>query len=225
METTDGKAHRPPTDDEVAAAREAETALEGVFAEFPFGVPCEPLPSKEALGFRVPLSGCDLWSKRLTPRQLLMLGTFVATQRWAIEESAFARMPSEWREAIAAYLGARLIRPADRSGVITSWATGRELLRKNFARFALPIVWDFAEPQPDADRSRGYGQALEWVEEAVEHLLQAESAAPASHCGRDSAIAAATDTFDVILSDPPYYDAIPNSDLIDFFYVWLRRAL
>ena len=30
---------------------------------------------------------------------------------------------------------------------------------------------------------------------------------------------------DVIVTDPPYYDAIPYSDLMDFFYVWLRRTL
>ena len=28
-----------------------------------------------------------------------------------------------------------------------------------------------------------------------------------------------------ILTDPPYYDAIPYSDLMDFFYVWLRRSI
>ena len=31
--------------------------------------------------------------------------------------------------------------------------------------------------------------------------------------------------FDLICTDPPYYDAIPYSDLMDFFHVWLRRAL
>ena len=27
------------------------------------------------------------------------------------------------------------------------------------------------------------------------------------------------------MTDPPYYDAIPYSDLMDFFYIWLRRTL
>ena len=27
------------------------------------------------------------------------------------------------------------------------------------------------------------------------------------------------------MTDPPYYDAIPYSDLMDFFYVWLRRTV
>ena len=30
--------------------------------------------------------------------------------------------------------------------------------------------------------------------------------------------------YDVIITDPPYYDAIPYSDCMDFFHVWLRRS-
>ena len=30
---------------------------------------------------------------------------------------------------------------------------------------------------------------------------------------------------DAIVTDPPYYAAIPYSDAMDFFYVWLRRSL
>src|SRR5437899_5867635 len=40
-----------------------------------------------------------------------------------------------------------------------------------------------------------------------------------------SATHAATENVDVIVTDPPYYDAIPYSDLMDFFYIWLRRTL
>lgn len=31
--------------------------------------------------------------------------------------------------------------------------------------------------------------------------------------------------FDLIMTDPPYYDSIPYSDLMDYFYIWLRRTL
>jgi len=31
--------------------------------------------------------------------------------------------------------------------------------------------------------------------------------------------------YDIILTDPPYYDAIAYSDCMDFFYVWLRRTI
>ena len=42
---------------------------------------------------------------------------------------------------------------------------------------------------------------------------------------RQSATEAPSGQFDAIVTDPPYYDAIPYSDLMDFFHVWLRRAL
>ncbi len=33
------------------------------------------------------------------------------------------------------------------------------------------------------------------------------------------------DSSHAFITDPPYYDAVPYSDLSDFFYVWLKRAL
>ena len=33
------------------------------------------------------------------------------------------------------------------------------------------------------------------------------------------------DFFDAVITDPPYYDAVPYSILSDFFYVWLKRLV
>ncbi len=33
------------------------------------------------------------------------------------------------------------------------------------------------------------------------------------------------DLVDIVFTDPPYYYSVPYSDLSDYFYVWLRRAL
>ncbi len=33
------------------------------------------------------------------------------------------------------------------------------------------------------------------------------------------------DTFDAVIVDPPYYDAIQYGDLSDYFYVWLKRSI
>jgi len=45
------------------------------------------------------------------------------------------------------------------------------------------------------------------------------------HVMHQSAMKIADGMYDCIVTDPPYYDAIPYSDLMDFFYVWLKRAL
>jgi len=35
----------------------------------------------------------------------------------------------------------------------------------------------------------------------------------------------ADDGSEALIIDPPYYNAVPYSDLSDFFYVWLKRML
>ena len=56
-----GKEYRLPTAHELAVADVTEDHLKTLYADIPFGLPDEPLPSKEALGFRIPLYGFDAW--------------------------------------------------------------------------------------------------------------------------------------------------------------------
>ena len=133
--------------------------------------------------------------------------------------------PEEWREALAAYLAPTIGRLADRGSTLATWTNDPEKIRSTFARFALPMVWDFAESCPLEDTSGGFIQAVEWIARVAEHLQAATAAAPAPTVLRQSAMELEPGSFDLICTDPPYYDAIPYSDLMDFFHVWLRRAL
>src|SRR5439155_13423768 len=99
-----GKEYRLPTHDEVMLADSAQQELQKVFAEIPFGIPDEPLPSKETLGFRVPLYGFDKWYKLFSHRQLLALGTFVKYTRAVREVMQLYGYSSEWIEAVCGYL-------------------------------------------------------------------------------------------------------------------------
>ena len=151
--------------------------------------------------------------------------------------------PEDWREALAACLSLSISRLADRGSSLATWTNDRETFRSTFARFALPIVWDFSESCPLADTSGSFGQAIEWIARVVEHLQAAAQGAPQPQVLRQSAVEPLPSAepspgaesppsaeplpgaFDLICTDPPYYDAIPYSDLMDFFHVWLRRAL
>ena len=216
-----GKEYRLPTDHEIEVAKVGDERLQVLYADIPFGLPEEPLPSKEALGFRVPLYGFDTWRKLFTNRQLLALGGFVQALRQLPEE--LSNYPTEWREAVAAYLALANDRMADYSSAVCSWHNGREIIRDTFARFALPIVWDYAEVNPLSDTSGNFLGALEWVSRFTGHALEsAQSASTTSVQGESAARAAGK--YDAIITDPPYYDAIPYSDCMDFFHVWLRRA-
>ena len=101
-----------------------------------------------------------------------------------------------------------------------------EKLAHTFARFALPIVWDYCEVNPLAATSgsfaamSGSGGPLIWTAPAARSGMP-----PHPRSAPESAIALSSGGFDVIATDPPYYDAIPYSDLMDFFHIWLRRVL
>ena len=222
-----GKEYRTPTKEELAAADVGETLLNSVYDNLPFGLPEEPTP-KAGMGasraFSVDGYGFDTWRKLFTNRQLLVLGTLVQEIRRASDEMA-DRYPPEWREALTALLSLTISRVADRGSSLATWTNNPEKIRSTFARFALPMVWDFAESCPLADTTGGFGQSIEWIARVAEHLDDATAGAPAPQVLRQSAMAPLPGPFDVICTDPPYYDAIPYSDLMDFFHVWLRRTL
>lgn len=220
----DGKEYRLPATDEVRLVAEAETELQSAFSDVPFGVPDEPLPTKEALGFRVPLYGLDRWGKLFNPRQLLALGTLVKHTRMARQVISAHGYPPEWLEAICAFLALSIDRVANRGSCQCIWNMPAEKIEQTFARFALPILWDFAESNPIATASGNYQGEIEWVSLVSAHVAQTKADKDATVLCR-SATSALDSQWDLVATDPPYYDAIPYSDLMDFFYVWLRRSL
>ena len=228
VEGQTGKEYRLPTVAELDAAGVERAEIEAIYADVPFGPPDESIvaerPSPNSRGASgLPRYGFDTWRTLFTARQLLALGTFVrAIRRCA---AAMRDYPDDWREAIVAWLAPSISRLADRSSAVATWTNNLEQIRNTFARFALPMVWDFAESCPLSDTTGGFIQAVEWIARVVEHTEAGTAAAPAPRVEQRSATEARTDRFDVVCTDPPYYDAIPYSDLMDFFHVWLRRTL
>ncbi len=228
VEGTGSKEYRLPTEEELVAAQLAVQEVDAVFAEIPFGLPDEPLPSKESPGFRVPLYGFDKWYKLFTPRQLVALGTFVKHTRAVRDAMRDEGYDQKWIEVVCAYLAVVIDKVADYIATLCTWHISGEKMSHVFVRFALPVNWDFAELNPLSSSSGNYNSALDWVARVTEHcLIAAYDAGPEASTNviNRSATLAEPEQLDVIVTDPPYYDAIPYSDLMDFFYVWLRRSL
>lgn len=67
--------------------------------------------------------------------------------------------------------------------------------------------------------------SVEQVFRGIEHssLVQNQPAKPLR--GTATKLPLADDELDAIITDPPYYDAVPYADLSDYFYVWLKRSI
>ena len=219
-----GKEYRLPTDPEIEVAEVGEERLQALYADIPFGLPEEPTPKAgggASRAFSVDGYGLDTWRKLFTGRQLFALGNFVMNVRRLTQE--LDDYPENWREAMVANLSLVNDRLADYSSTVCSWIKSLEALRNTFARFALPIVWDYAEVNPLSNTAGNFLGALGWVSRFNAHAAESAQSAETTSVQVISA-AKASGEYDVIITDPPYYDAIPYSDCMDFFHVWLRRA-
>lgn len=220
-----GRVYVTPTPEQVRAAQIGRIES-GIDAD----VPTNPR------WFSPPAYGLTKFSDLFTNRQLVALTTLsdlVADARAkALDDALAAGMPSGARledggtgaeayaDAVATYLALGVSRTTDRCSSLCSWDSSRESVRNVFGRQAIPMVWDYAEPNPFSDSTGNYLGQIDWVSKAAEH-------APSVSSGRATqADAASRDYSGVVVStDPPYYDNIGYSDLSDFFYVWLRRSL
>lgn len=225
-----GKEYRLPTDHEIEMARSAESMLAGVFADMPFGLPDEQTPkggAGAARAFSVDGYGLDQWHKLFAPRQLVAMGSFVNAIRKARGELARCGYDDAEIEALSAFLQCGFDRMLDFNSSILAWITSVEAIGHTFVRFALPMNWDYSEAAPINAVRGGWWMCLDAVGESIETILRAaNSVAPVPKVLNQSAIECPeVGAFDVIVTDPPYYDAIPYSDLMDFFYVWDRRQL
>ena len=221
-----GKEYRLPTDREREAAGVSEEKLQALYADIPFGLPEEPIcadrPSPNSRGASgLPRYGIKSWDQLFTDRQLIALGKFLLGVRRLIHQ--LDDWPEKWREALIANLALVNNRLADYSSKTCSWSNTRETIRNTFARFALPITWDYAEVNPLSHTTGNFLGALEWVSLFISHALESVRVSESSDVQSNSATEAMGE-YDVILTDPPYYDAIPYSDLMDFFHVWVRRT-
>jgi adenine-specific DNA methylase len=231
VETEHGKEFRLPMADEEAAALRTVDVLSTAAAKIPYGLPTETLPESGSSGagraFTIPQYGFKTWADLFTPRQLLALVTFVKWTRAARNEMCHWAYPDDWTEAIVGYLGVLVNRLANYSSSICIWETLAGEVKQTFLRFALPITWDFAESNPILGMNRYYQGALDSVDRVLSHLLKAMPGNLRPSIINTSATNSTQSpaSFDAILTDPPYYDAIPYADLADFFYVWLRRTI
>lgn len=86
------------------------------------------------------------------------------------------------------------------------------------------MIWDFAEAALLSESTGSFLHGLGVKAQAV----QAAPALPSS--GQVQLADARTSPLSdgsaaVWFTDPPYYDAVPYSDLADFFFVWLKRVI
>jgi adenine-specific DNA methylase len=230
-----GKHYRVATEADEAVYREAEAKLQEKRERLTLAwgmdpVPDEPLPIGGRGKYdtcRLPLYGLHYWGDLFNTRQQLALITFADKVRQAHARMLAEGLSPEFAKAVATYLALAVDRLADRESSICRWDNTGESVMNTFARQALPMVWDYVEVNPLSGATGDWNSAMDWVIRVIEHCSQSSTARLTTTVTQSSAtqLPHQNDHFDAILTDPPYYDNVPYSDLSDFFYVWLKRSV
>jgi len=223
-----GKEYRLPTEYEVQIASISQGSVEAAFMEVPFGVPDELLPTSDrhrAVGSQLPGYGYTTWQQLFTKRQLVSLAQLLKATRTSSAMRDECRYPEEWNSSIEKYLVLLIDKVADYGSSLSTWIIGLEAIRGTFSRFAFSWTWDYCETNPIGDSAGSYRGAMEWTVMALDYILMSIPQSTICKVTSKSVLQYSDrELFDLIVTDPPYYDAIPYADLMDFFYVWLKRS-
>jgi adenine-specific DNA methylase len=221
-----GKSFRSPTERDRSQAYEASQSRDEVFSRLPFGPPADPMPDESALGMRAPKYGFSSWDRMFSERQLIAIGTLAALVRKAFEVSRSSGTPLDLTQGITAYLACIVNKVADYNSAFVAWQPVGCKGANTFQRWAIPMKWDFTENNILESDSGGIDGIARWVTEPLVGTLgEAVTGAPQPTVIKKSSVTGLPGQYDLVVTDPPYYDAIPYSDCMDFFYVWLRRML
>ena len=220
-----GRYYRLPRTEDIEAVASAASALRNIselkLNGFSF-VPSEPTPLGKGKGagraFSQRIYGMESFADLHTPRQILVLGTLAKT----ILECPFAKRDPAVQTLLAFGLG----RVNDQAMTLCRWRiTVEAIAAANGGQNKMPVITDFVEANTFGDRGGDWMGQIEWVARFVEHVADSITTGGQSQQSDAQTSVLPHGSVDALVTDPPYYDAFPYSDLSDFFFVWLKRAL
>jgi len=169
--------------------------------------------------------GLTNWGLLFNSRQKLGLLTFAKKVKEAYSRMVEQGYDKEYAKAITTYLALALDRLADYDSNVCIWHVGRETMSATIARPAIGMSWSYVELNPLSGSTGDWGGAIDWIVKAIEHCSKTSTVPGQVFHASATKMPFEDEFFDAVITDPPYYDNIPYSDLSDFFYVWLKRSV
>jgi putative DNA methylase len=221
-----GRVYEVPSETALEAISEAESEIAKTIKnernDIPL-IPSEKLPYLSGT-FNVHIYGMDTWSSLFNPRQLLSCITFVKTINELREYLLREGESNDLVEATILLTALTIDRQINALNKTCYWNSTGAKMQAGFARQAIPMFWDYCEANPFGGSVGTWASMIKCAQRSFDALKGVDGIGTVQ-------IASATqhplpdDSVDAVITDPPYYDAVPYADLSDFFYVWLKRMI
>lgn len=222
------RTYRVPTQAEIDGAfTKAEASIRRLpeLSDGTSAIPDEEMVKSQYRRFGNLVYGVETFAGLFNTRQLYVLGRLAQGVRDAHAAMVAKGLDPEYARALATYLAFIVDRIADYDCSFTTWVPTGEFHSHVFKRQAIAMVWDYVEIDPFENVSGDYAGAVRWIELAIRNAALSSSTAATVTRGNAQRLPFDSGTFDAVVVDPPYYDAIQYGDLSDFFFVWLKRSV
>jgi putative DNA methylase len=197
--------------------------IEKICRENKLTLPQEELVTDGKGAIWAPLYGYKTFDSLFTSRQLLALLTFTKYVRSAHQEMLDRGYEAELAKAVTVNLSFLVDRLAQFNCSSTRWKSSESNVEV-FAFKGIPLAWDFVEIHPFSSASGNIAANLELLLRRLAELINVDSDAVVIRTSATE-LPFAEGFFDLIVTDPPYYDNEPYAAQSDFFYVWLKRTI
>jgi putative DNA methylase len=107
---------------------------------------------------------------------------------------------------------------------LSRWDNTREQHKDLFAATRYSMTWDFPEPNPFSEKGISWLYFVNKVAEGAGATLN-PLCKPGIVLQKNAEVSDPSLQNLLVSTDPPYYNNIPYADLMDFFYVWMKRNL
>lgn len=211
-DSNEGKIFRLPFEEEIL-----------VLAKIPRqDIPVEKIQKNSAGGDTLSW-GITTWGQMFSNRQLLVMHSLIDVMNEKILPEL--NVETNYKNAISVYLSFLIDRIAMRNTRHNTWHLQQDTIEKVFGRQAISMVFDYPEMNPFSTfTSSAYSQ----LDQILAYINEESFNFNYSFCNNAASgdkTQFDTKYLDVVVTDPPYYDAIAYADLSDFFYVWMKKTL
>lgn len=217
------KVYLPPDVAQLKLEDEIEDRLSNLLADLGLGVLDESLQGK--LRDQLPAYGFETHGELFTGRQLLVLFTLVKHIRLAHREMLDRGVAEDRARALITFLAMAFGRFVILFNRFSRWEPQDQITRGAMGdRQALKMIYDFSEISPLAATTGSLPFALDREAFCIRELAKVKQPCEVQR-GNAEKLLYDDETFDAVITDPPYYSSIYYADLSAFFYVWLKRIL
>ena len=200
-----------------------EERLRTLTRELDCELPDEALQGK--LRDQLPSYGVDTYEKLFTRRQFLVLFTFVKHIRQTHAEMLKEGMSADRARALATYFAMAFGRLVIVFNKFSRWEPAVQRTKGAIGdRQALKMIYDFSEINCLARTEGCLPFALDREAYCIRELAKVGNPSTVTR-GNAEKLFYDDETFDAVITDPPYYSSIYYADLSAFFYVWLKRIV